>query len=378
MISFTVLKQSKRSQARLGILKTPHGDVETPALVPVATQAAVKTLTSEEAEVTGSQMLIANTFHLHLRPGEGRIKKAGGLHRFMSWQRPLMTDSGGFQVFSLGFGTDLNIGKLAAGKRGTQVKLGAQPSRIRITENGVFFNSPLDGAKLFIGPAESIHIQETLGADIMFAFDECPPPGADRAYLAASLRRTHRWAKESLGARESNQALFGIIQGGRVRALREESAHAITALSFDGFGIGGEFGAGKRAMGAIVSRVTSLLPKDKPRHLLGIGHPDDIAPIIRAGVDTFDCTIPTHYGRRGIAFTTHGRLNLTHSAFLKDRRPIEPRCACMACTGYTRQYLSHLLRAKEMTALRLITFHNLFHFHARIAEIRRMIADGRL
>lgn len=377
MISFTILKQSKRSAARLGILKTPHGDVETPALVPVATQAAVKTLTSEEAEATGSQVLIANTFHLHLRPGEKIVSKVGGLHRFMNWQRPLMTDSGGFQVFSLGFGTDLETGKLAAGKRGTQVKLGAQPSRIRITESGVFFRSPLNGANLFIGPQESIRIQETLGADIMFTFDECPPPGADRAYLAASLRRTHRWAKESLGARESSQALFGIIQGGRVRALRTESARAITALPFDGFGIGGEFGAGKPAMGAMVSHVTSLLPERLPRHLLGIGHPDDLATIIRAGVDTFDCTIPTHYGRRGIAFVAKGRLNLTNAAFLRDTRPIDTHCACMACTGYTRQYIAHLLRAKEMTALRLITFHNLFHFHARIAKIRRMIAGGK-
>lgn len=381
MIQFSILKKSRKSRARFGILKTPHGEVETPCLVPVATQAVVKTLTSEDAEAAGCRMLIANTFHLHLRPGETIVKRMGGLHRFMNWVRPLMTDSGGFQVFSLGFGRDLGVGKILKyfpGRTHTRVHAHAQPKRVTITEQGVWFHSPLDGAKLFLGPEESIRIQEHLGADIMFAFDECTSPTASRAYAARALHRTHRWALRSLHARRSQQALFGIVQGSRFKSLREESARFIGALDFDGFGIGGDLGHRTETLSRILDWVIPLLPPKKPRHLLGIGAPHNLTTIISRGIDLFDCTIPTHYGRRGIAFTARGRLNLAQSAFLKDRRPIEPRCACMTCGNYTRAYLAHLLRAKEMTALTLLTVHNLFHFHARIAELRTMIARGRL
>lgn len=382
MIQFSILKKSRKSKARLGILKTPHGEVETPCLVPVATQAVVKTLTAEDAAATGSQMLIANTFHLHLRPGENIVKRMGGLHPFMNWKRPLMTDSGGFQVFSLGFGRDLGVGKILKYFPGTK-KLRirephAQPQRVTITEDGVWFHSPLDGTKLFLGPEESIGIQEKLGADIMFAFDECTPPTASRAYAACALRRTHRWAVRSLKARRSRQALYGIVQGSRFKQLREESARFIGALNFDGFGIGGDLGHHPDDMTRIFDWIIPHLPAEKPRHLLGIGHPENLRPIIRAGMDTFDCIVPTHYARHGTAFTSRGRLNLTHAEFLRDRRPLDSRCGCRACAGYSRSYIAHLFRAREMTGFTLLTVHNLFHFHARIAALRTMIARGRL
>lgn len=380
MIEFRVLKKSQKSAARLGVLFTPHGEVTTPALVPVATQAAVRTLTSTEVPETGTQMLIVNAFHLHARPGEQVVKRIGGLHRFMRWPHPLMTDSGGFQVFSLGLGRELGIGKVF-GKTTPNIKVGAAPPRpgaVRITPDGAHFRSPLDGRELFLGPQQSIRIQEALGADIIFAFDECPPPTADYAYLASSLRRTHQWAEASLRARSSRQALFGIVQGGRYKTLRLQSARCVAALDFDGFGIGGEFGRDKRAMGRMLRWVTASLPWEKPRHLLGIGHPEDIPKIVEAGIDTFDCTVPTHYARHGVAFTARGRLDLVKSKFLKDSRPLDASCPCATCREYSRSYLAHLLRAGEITALRLLTFHNLCFFHALVERLRRGIKDGKL
>ncbi len=384
MIQFRILKQSKKSFARLGILETPHGVVETPTLVPVATQASVKTLTSEEVRATGSQMLIANTFHLHLRPGERVVKAAHGIHKFMAWDRPMMTDSGGFQVFSLGFGRDLGLGKLSAPSE--EVRLGAQPQRLRITDEGVRFRSPIDGRELFMGPKESMKIQASIGADIAFAFDECTPPAADEAYTANSMARTHQWAKDSLRFRGKTQALYGIVQGGRFPDLRKASAAFIGALPFDGFAVGGEFGGDKRAMAQMVRTVLDVLPTERPRHLLGIGHPDDFLPVMSSGIDTFDCIAPTHYARRGVAFVplglapslSKGRLDLRQSKFLRDRTPVDPTCACATCTTYTRSYIAHLLRAHEITALRLLTFHNLFFFNATIARMRDDIKRGKI
>lgn len=376
MISFRVLKQSKKSGARFGVLETAHGLIETPTLIPVATQASVKTLTSDEVRATGSQMLIANTFHLHLRPGERVVKSAGGLHQFMSWDRPLMTDSGGFQVFSLGFGRDLGLGKLSTPSE--EVRLGAQPQRLKITDTGVYFRSPIDGRELFIGPKESMRIQAALGADIAFAFDECTPGAADEAYTAHSLTRTHQWAKDSLRLRDKKQALYGIVQGGRFPKLRKTSAAFVGALPFDGFGIGGEFGGDKRVMAQMLDLTFAILPPEKPRHLLGIGHPDDFFPVIRAGVDAFDCIAPTHYARRGIAFVLLGRLDLRQAKFLRDPKPLDPLCACVTCAQYSRSYICHLLRAHEITALRLLTFHNLFFFNATIARMRKDIKRGKI
>ena len=378
MIQFRVTKESASSRARLGLLQTPHGTVETPTLVPVATQATVKTLTSEEARAAGCQMLIANTFHLHLKPGEDIVAAGGGLHEFMRWRRPLITDSGGFQVFSLGFGRDHGVGKILKERRDEVVLLGQQPSRITINHDGVEFTSPVDGRKIFLNPAESIAIQEKLGADIIFAFDEATSPIADEAYTKASLERTHRWAAESLAAKASNQALFGIIQGGKFTHLRKQSAETIGGMAFDGFGIGGEYGDDKRAMVSIIKIVVDELPAEKPRHLLGIGHLEDIPEIIKTGVDTFDCIAPTHYARHGTGFTSEGKLDLSKRQFLTDQQPLDPACACSVCGTYKRSYISHLVRAKEITALRLLTFHNLHFFNTYVAHLREQIRQGKL
>lgn len=386
MIEFRVQKQSAQSRARLGVLKTPHGKVETPCLVPVATQAVVKTLTSEEAAAAGCQILIANTFHLHLKPGEDIVEKAGGLHEFMQWPHPLMTDSGGFQVFSLGFGQDHGVGKILRSYSHATVKLGEQPQNLKITEDGVNFRSPLNGNALSLGPKESIEIQQKLGADIIFTFDEPTSPVAEEAYTKQSLERTHRWAKQCLEYKISHQALYGIVQGGKFQTTRQESARFIGSLPFDGFGIGGEYGDDKQKMMRLLDIVVSELPPDKPRHLLGIGHPEDIPEIIKAGVDTFDCIVPTHYARHGTAFvspksprgTKADRLDLTKTQFLTEQEPLDATCECFVCQNYKRSYVSHLIRAKEITGLKLLTFHNLFWFNTYIASLRHQISTGEL
>ncbi|MGB9743452.1 MAG: tRNA guanosine(34) transglycosylase Tgt [Minisyncoccales bacterium] len=377
MIEFKVLKKSKKSKARIGFLKTEHGVVETPSLVPVATQATIKTLDSIETIQTKSQILICNTLYLHLRPGEEIVKKSGGLHNFMNWPKPLMTDSGGFQVFSWGFGHDFGVGKILKQKKNEKIKLGREPKLLKITTDGVFFRSPLDGQRLFLGPKESISVQEKLGADIIFAFDECTPPLADYQYTKKSVERTHRWAKICLQVKKTKQALFGIVQGGRYKDLRRESARFIGSLPFAGFGIGGEFGDNKKKMIEMINWVVAELPSEKPRHLLGIGYLEDIPQIIRAGIDFFDCIAPTHYARRGIAFTSKGELNFQKKDFLQDRNPLDRNCSCFVCQNYKRNYLCHLLRAQELTAWQLLTFHNLYFFNSFIEKIRQQIKKGK-
>jgi len=378
MIDFRVLKESPKSRARLGFLKTPHGEIETPALVGVATQATVKTLTSEEANEAKLKLLICNTYHLHLRPGEKIVKANGGLHEFMNWNSGLMTDSGGFQVFSLGFGRDFGLSKVSKSASKETLEEGSQPRNLKITGDGVFFKSHLDGREIFLGPKESIKIQEDLGADIILAFDECPPPIAGREYVLKSLERTHRWAKECLRAKKSQQALYGIVQGGRFKDLRSESARFIDSLGFDGYAIGGEFGSDKSSMMKMLETVNAELDASRPRHLLGIGYLEDIPKIVKSGVDTFDCTAPTHYGRRGIAFVSSGKLDLNKAAFLKDRKPLDRTCGCPVCGAYSRSYISHLIRAKEISGLKLLTVHNLFFFNTYIEKIRQDIKKGRL
>ncbi len=378
MIKFSITKRSTKSRARLGVLKTPHGVVQTPVMVPVATQGVIKTMTAEDVVATKTQLLISNTFHLHLKPGEAIVKKNGGLHKFMNWPKPIMTDSAGFQVFSLGFGRDLGLGKTVKWDGGKSVAHGKQPNNIKITEQGVWFRSPVDGRKLFIGPKESIKIQEQLGADIILAFDECPPPVATKEYLIESVERTHRWAAACLKAHRTKQALYGIVQGGNHKDLRQHSARVIGAMPFDGFAIGGEFGSDKSGMAKMVGWVNDILPEAKPRHLLGIGHPDDIPYIIKAGVDTFDCIAPTHYARHGTAFTSRGKLDVTKQVMLNDRKPIDPQCACMTCKNYSRSYIAHLFKAKEMTAMRLVTFHNIWYFQTLVEHYRKLITQGKL
>ncbi|MDP3004013.1 MAG: tRNA guanosine(34) transglycosylase Tgt [Candidatus Azambacteria bacterium] len=383
MIEFRVLKNSKKSGARIGILKTPHGEIETPTLVPVATQAVVKTLTSEEARAAKCQILIANTFHLHLKPGEKIIKSSGGLHEFMNWQRPLMTDSGGFQVFSLGFGHDLGVGKVLGffpegRSKGTIIDKNAQPTKVKITSQGAYFKSPINGEKLFLGPKESIKIQEQLGADIIFAFDECTPPFSTYSYVKEAVKRTHNWAKICLDSKKSNQTIFGIIQGSKYQDIREESARYINSLGFDGFGIGGDLGETKKDMARILSWIMPRLDEKKPRHMLGIGRLDDMENIVKSGIDLFDCTVPTHYGRRGIAFVSSGKLDLNKSTFLKDKKPLDLKCDCFVCQNYKRNYIAHLFKAGEITAMRLLTFHNLYFFNTFVEKIRQKIKAGKI
>ena len=410
-MEFKVLKKSKKSGARLGIIKTAHGTVKTPAFIGVATQGTIKTLDSKELPKTGLQAVICNTFHLHLKPGEEVVEKNGGLHKYSDISVPIMTDSGGFQVFSLGFGRDFGTGKILKHDANTQIHTnntnkitaGNQPKDIRITNEGVWFRSPLDGRKLFIGPEESIKIQEKLGADIIFAFDECTSPLADYEYNKKALERTHNWAitsletknirprRTSLGLEKSKQALYGIVQGGKFKDLRIESAKFIGSLPFDGFGIGGEFGDSKQTMGKMLSWVIKELPEEKPRHLLGIGQLEDIPKIIKQGVDTFDCTIPTHYARHGYAFVSKGsntvydirhtayeKLDMNKMKYLKDSSPLDRNCDCYVCKTYTRSFLSHLIRSKEITGLKLLSFHNLYYFNRFVEKIREDIKNNKI
>ncbi len=399
MIEFKILKKSKKSAARLGVLKTPHGEVETPAIVPVATLAAVKALRSDEIASTGTQVLISNTYHLHLQPGEEVLRKAGGINAFMNWKGPTMTDSGGFQVFSLGWGRDLGVGKVTSAKGAANaakyypdkveraIEKGNQPKHVTLTEDGVKFRSPLTGDEMFLGPESSIAIQQKLGADIMFAFDECTPPGASYDYVKHSLARTHRWAARSLAARRSKQALYGIVQGSNFRDLREESARAINAMEgFDGFGIGGDLGESRTGTKNILKWVMPLLDEGKPRHLLGMGHIEDIENIMAGGADTFDCTVPTHYARHGIAFVSkgtkgavRGRLDFSKAPLLTSKDPLDRACGCPVCQGgYRRGYLAHLIRANEITGGALITLHNLWFFNDYVAKLRERIRKGLL
>ncbi|MEK7658657.1 MAG: tRNA guanosine(34) transglycosylase Tgt [Patescibacteria group bacterium] len=379
-MNFKILKKSKISNARLGFLETEHGVVETPCLVPVATQAVVKTLESKEVEETKSQILISNTFWLHLRPGEKIVEKAGGIHKFMNWKRALMTDSAGFQVFSLGFGKDFGVTKFLGKGMENKKSIGAasQPKSVKITYDGVYFRSPINGDELFLGPKESIKIQEKLGADIIFAFDECTPPLADYNYIKKSLDKTHRWAKLCLKAKKSKQAIFGIVQGSEFKDLREESAKFINSLNFDGFGIGGDLWREKGGTNKILNWVIPNLNEKKPRHMLGVGYLENIEDIIKSGIDLFDCTVPTHYARRGIAFTSEGKLNLKQQKFFKKREPLDKDCICNVCLNYKKDYISHLLKAGEITALKLLTFHNLYYFNTFVEKIRADIKNNKI
>jgi len=381
MLNFEVTQQSKKSKARIGLLETSHGVVETPAFVPVATQATIKTLSIEDTRETKSQLVISNTFHLHLKPGEDIVAKAGGLHKFSTWDRPIMTDSGGFQVFSLGFGRDLQVGKVLkffTGDEKEKIKADKQPKFLKITPEGVYFRNPINGAPLFIGPRESMEAQQKLGADIIFAFDECTAPLSTLPYIKKALKRTHDWAKICVEHKTSDQALFGIVQGSHHQDLRYESSNFIASLPFDGYGIGGDLGGTKEMMCNILDWTLPYLDQKLPRHLLGIGKIEDMEMIIKAGVDTFDCTVPTHYARNGIAFTSEGKLDMGKRVLLDDGAPLDPECECKICTTFSRSYLAHLFKAKEMTAFSYLTFHNLFYFNTYVERIRERIKRGEL
>lgn len=385
--NFKIEKKMPGQLGRAGIIHTPHGDIETPAFVTVGTKATVKALTPEMVNSLGAQVVLANTYHLYLQPGDELVKKAGGLHKFMNWSGPIMTDSGGFQVFSLGaaYGEG-GVSKFA--KEGVQ-KIEEKEDELivklaKIDENGVTFKSHIDGSEHLFTPERSMQIQHNLGADIIFAFDECTSPSADYDYQKQAMERTHRWAKRSLDEHkklntEGKQALFGIVQGGRHQDLREESARFLASLcppagGFDGFGIGGSFN--KEDMGTAVGWVSKILPEDKPRHLLGIGEPEDIIEGVKNGADTFDCVVPTRMARNGTLITKEGRLNILNAQYREDFSPIEEGCGCYTCQNYTRAYLSHLFRAKEMLAGTLASIHNLYYLINLTREIRRGILEN--
>jgi queuine tRNA-ribosyltransferase len=351
---FMVIKKDCGSAARTGSLTTPHGKFDTPIFMPVGTQATVKAMTPEELREVGTQIILANTYHLYIRPGHELIARLGGLHQFMHWDGPILTDSGGFQVFSLG---ELR----------------------KISEEGVRFQSHLDGSAHFISPEGAIAIQEALGGDIIMCFDECPPYPAEYDYVRRSAELTTRWARRCKESkRRDDQALFGIVQGGMFRDLREKSVAEICALEFDGYALGGlSVGEERGLMHEIMAYCGPLLPFDKPRYVMGIGTPEDLIEGINAGIDMFDCVMPTRNARNGMLFTATGNINIKNAAYAEDRSPIDGHCACYVCKNYTRAYLRHLYRSGEILASRLNTWHNLFYYLQLMADARKAIAEDR-
>jgi queuine tRNA-ribosyltransferase len=350
MFSYKISASAGR--ARAGVFHTPHGDLETPVFAPVGTQATVKTLTPAQLEELGASLILSNTYHLYLRPGDELIRDLGGLHEFMQWHKPVLTDSGGFQVFSMA-------------------------KTRRIDNDGVTFKSHIDGSEHRFTPEKSIQIQENLGADIIMSFDECSDP-ADNENVKIAMERTHRWAERCLASKtRSDQALFGIVQGGVNPELRIESANFISSLPFPGIAIGGlSVGESKDEMHAMLDLVLPSLPVSKPRYLMGVGTPEDLIDGILRGVDIFDCVLPTRLARHNAAFSSEGRLNLMNAVFTRDDRPIDDSCSCYTCKGFTRAYLRHLIIAKELLAGTLLSIHNLHALIQLVKDIRGSILDG--
>ncbi len=378
-ISFRIEKEIPGALGRAGVISTPHGDILTPAFIPVATRAAMKAMTVDQLAATGAPAALANTYHLYLAPGAEIVKKAGGLHRFMNWPRPLMTDSGGFQVFSLGAAWGQGISKISNGD-GDEVVIGNKPLT-KITAAGATFVSSIDGSTHELTPEKSMAIQHDLGADIIFAFDECTAPTAGYDYQVEALARTGVWAERSLLAHQRLAAgaevaptLFGIVQGGRFRDLRERSARQIAALNFPGYGIGGSFT--KEDISTAVGWVTALLPSGKPRHLLGIGEPADLLDAVAAGADTFDCVLPTRLARHGTLLTTAGRLNILNARYREDFSPPMSDCVCATCGAYSRAYLAHLFRSGEILGPILASIHNVHFLIHWLESMRRAIVSG--
>ncbi len=378
-MKFSVNKELTGTLGRVGRIETLHGVIETPAFVVVGTKATVKALTPEQVKNLGAQVVLANTYHLYLQPGDVLVAQAGGFGNFMNWDGPTITDSGGFQVFSLGeaFGKG-GVSKVAKGEHlvAAEAEHTQHAKLAAITEDGVEFSSFIDGSKHFFTPERSMEIQWNLGADIIFAFDECTSPTAPVLYQKEALDRTYRWAQRSLAQhealdREKKQALFGVVQGGQVQELREHAARTIGALDFDGFGIGGSFT--KEDMYTAVGWVNAMLPKEKPRHLLGIGEPEDIFGGVENGCDTFDCVAPTRMARNGTLYTKTGKINIMNAKFMNDFSPIDASCDCYTCTNYTRAYLAHLFRANEMLAGTLASIHNLRFIVSLVDAIRDAI-----
>ena len=353
-VTYELIKTCKQSGARLGVVHTPHGDIPTPIYMPVGTQACVKAMTSREMEEIGTKILLSNTYHLHLRPGEELVKKAGGLHNFMDWHHPILTDSGGFQVFSL------------AGLR-------------KVTEEGAAFRSHLDGSARFISPEVSMGIQEALGSDIAMAFDVCSPYPCDHRTATEAMHRTHRWAARCKKAHtREDQALFGIVQGAFYEDLRIESAKTLADMDFPGYGIGGlSVGEPKPVMYDMLEKIEPYMPKEKPRYLMGVGTPDCLIEGVLRGVDMFDCVLATRIARNGTVFTRNGRLVIRNATYARDFEPLEEGCDCYACQHFSRAYIRHLIKAEEITGARLASIHNLRFLIRMMEEIRQAIMEDR-
>ena len=379
--SFKIEKRIPDKLGRAGVIHTQNGKIKTPAFVVVGTKATVKALNPEQIKSLGAQVVLANTYHLYLQPGTKVIKKGGGFPKFMNWSGPTMTDSGGFQVFSLGgaFGKG-GVSKFSAGIEVKSSDKEVSPLAV-IDEEGVNFKSHLDGSLHRLTPKKSMQIQHDLGADIIFAFDECTSPQVSYEYQKTAMERTHRWAKISLTEhkklnkkQKNHQALFGIVQGGNFSDLRKESAKFISSLDFDGFGIGGSFT--KKDIDKTVALVNLNLPEDKPRHLLGIGEVLDIFAGVENGIDTFDCVAPTREARNGTLQTKLGKINIANAKYKNDFKPIEKDCDCYTCQSFSRAYLAHLFRANEMLAGTLASIHNLRFFVRLTEDIRKSIIKG--
>ncbi|MDQ0254246.1 queuine tRNA-ribosyltransferase [Evansella vedderi] len=355
-VTYEHIKTCKQSGARLGIVHTPHGSFETPMFMPVGTLATVKTMSPEDLKDMGAKIILSNTYHLWLRPGHDIVKGAGGLHKFMNWDRPILTDSGGFQVFSL---SDMR----------------------KITEEGVEFKNHLNGERMFLSPEKAMEIQNDLGPDIMMAFDECPPYPAEYDYMKASVERTSRWAERCLKAhaRSNDQGLFGIVQGGEYEELRKQSAKDLVSLDFPGYAIGGlSVGEPKDIMNEVLEFTTPLLPANKPRYLMGVGSPDSLVDGAIRGIDMFDCVLPTRIARNGTLMTSAGRLVIRNAKFARDYRPLDEKCDCHVCENYTRAYIRHLIKCNETLGFRLTTYHNLYFLLKLMENVRQAIREDRL
>lgn len=367
-LRYEAIKTCKQSGARLGKVHTPHGSIDTPVFMPVGTMATVKTMSPEELKQMNAQIILSNTYHLWLRPGHDIIKEAGGLHRFMNWDYPILTDSGGYQVFSL---SDLR----------------------QIKEEGVYFRNHISGEKLFMPPEKAMEIQHALGSDIMMAFDECPPYPAEREYVQTSLERTTRWAERCLAAHHGQatesypnehdyaqkQALFGIVQGGMYEDLRKQSAQDLTSMDFPGYAIGGlSVGESKNIMNDVLDYTVPWLPTDKPRYLMGVGSPDALIDGAIRGIDMFDCVLPTRIARNGTCMTSEGRLVVRNADYARDFRPLDPECDCYTCQNYSRAYIRHLVKSSETFGFRLTTYHNLYFLVKLMENIRGAIKQDAL
>lgn len=380
-MKFKIEKKLARGLGRVGVISTPHGEIKTPAFIVVGTKATVKSLTPEQVTSLGAEAILANTYHLFLEPGPSLVSKSGGLGKFMNWGGPTFTDSGGFQVFSLGAGFDSPLNKFVNRDEVENYRkienFSARPAKI--DDDGVNFRSPLDGAEHRFTPESSMEIQYQLGADIIFTFDECTSPLHGYDYQKQSLSRTHSWAERSLARHQElnksgGQSLWGIVQGGSFQDLREESARKISALGFEGFGIGGSYT--KEEVNEVLIWVNNILPEEKPRHLLGIGEPLDFFVGVENGADTFDCVAPTRMARNGTLQTRVGRLNILNAKYRSDFAPPENGCLCYTCKNYSRAYLAHLFRAKEILGATLASIHNLYFSVNLVKKIRQSILNG--